>query len=138
METNKNPHIGKSMKLLITILTFVFINQGVFADYIVTGQIRGFVCEGFFIEACKYKKIDAVDDKNGKLYTVMKKYKSVDEYKKIGNKNVCNIYIKKNHFGFISSFFDKTKKGDNFYTLNNNGKYEKLDVEHLTFDCLRK
>ena len=58
---------GTIMKLLITILSFIFINQGVFADYIVTGQIRGFGCEGFFIEACKYKKIDAVDDKNGKL-----------------------------------------------------------------------
>lgn len=126
------------MKSFITILAFIMISPSAFADYIVTSQIRGFVCEGFFIEACKYKKIDAVDDKNGKLYSLMKKYKSVDEFKKIGNKNVCHIKIKNNYFGFISSIINKTQKGDNFYNLNRNGKYEKLDVEQLTFECLKK
>ena len=127
------------MKFFIaTILLFYFLSFNANADYEVKGQIKGFVCEGIFIEACKYKKIDTVDNSEGQLHTLKKTYKKVDEYKKVGNKDICIINVNGGYFGFINSFRNMLKKGDNFFTLNKNGEYQKVSIEYLMFECSKK
>jgi len=130
------------MKLLIITLTFIIVNSTVKADYLVTGQIRGFVCKSWiFIDKCKYVNIDAVDDKTGKLYSLAKVYEDVSEYNDVGDYKICHIYVKPNKtdtLGKVFHFINKINKGDNFYTKDKSGKHEKVDPESLQFKCIKK
>ena len=127
------------MKLLIISLTMIFISFGASAGYVVLDQIRGFACENWIIfDRCKYIDIYAVDDQNGKLFTLKKYYKDVDEYKKIKDYYFCNIRVSPNKtdtLGKIISFFKKKINGNNFYTKDKDGKFEIVNIEHFGFKC---
>ena len=110
------------MKVLLKIiLSFFFLNPA-FAEYQATGQFKGQVCTGSGIKSCKVINIYAVDDKSGKLYKLKKRYKRVDEY----SNNHCYLRIKKQVLR------------PNFYTKTANGKYEKVDIDYLQFNCQKR
>ena len=129
------------MKLLITMLTMTFVSFGANAGYMVLDQVRGFTCENWIIfDRCKYIDIYAADDQNGKLFTLQKYFKDVDEYKKIKDYYFCNIRTSPNNtdtLGKVISFFKKKINGNNFYTKDKDGKFEMVNIEHLSFKCLK-
>jgi hypothetical protein len=129
------------VKLLITMLTMTFVSFGANAGYMVLDQVRGFTCENWIIfDRCKYIDIYAADDQNGKLFTLQKYFKDVDEYKKIKDYYFCNIRTSPNNtdtLGKVISFFKKKINGNNFYTKDKDGKFEMVNIEHLSFKCLK-
>ena len=121
------------MKFFILVL-FLFLKPTLsHADYVATGQIKGWVCKGFGIEVCDYQKIYAVDDSSGKLYNVKRVYKKVNEF----TGKSCTLYIKPKSNEIISKLFRKMKN-PNFYTKNKSGKFKKVDVEYLRFSCFKR
>ena len=122
-------------------LTMTFVSFGANAGYMVLDQVRGFTCENWIIfDRCKYIDIYAADDQNGKLFTLQKYFKDVDEYKKIKDYYFCNIRTSPNNtdtLGKVISFFKKKINGNNFYTKDKDGKFEMVNIEHLSFKCLK-
>lgn len=101
-------------------ITFlIFLTFPSFADYMATGQFRGQSCKGWGIKVCKFINIYAVDDRSGKLFNLKKRYKRVDEF----SNDHCYLYIKNNLLS------------PNFYTKNSSGKFIKVDIEYLLFNC---
>ena len=107
------------------------VSLPVFADYIVVSEIRGQVCSGFVIDVCSMKKIDAVGDGSGTLYNPSNYFESVTDYRERDDR--CWIKIKgEGLIGGALSLFSSTQ----FYLMEN-GQYEEIDPEYLTFKCLK-
>ncbi|MEW8424807.1 MAG: hypothetical protein AB2609_08850 [Candidatus Thiodiazotropha sp.] len=105
------------------------------ADYCAVGKIEGNVCKGFVIESCKFVQVDSVKDDNGKLFTVKECYNEVSEYNE--GKGRCWINTKSKGGGAISWALNAATQPE-FLHKNKNGEYEELDVEYLTFKCVRR
>jgi len=107
-------------------------NRSFRADTIENQQI---LCSGFVIEVCKFVQVDAVKGENGKLYNVKCCYDSVSEYSK--SKGRCWINTKSKGGGLLSWGVNAVTQPE-FLHLNEDGNYEELDVEYLTFKCQRR
>jgi len=105
------------------------------ADYCAVGTIEGNVCKGFVIESCKFVRVDAVKGDNGKLFTVKECYDEVSEYSE--GKGRCWINTKSKGSGVLSWAINAAAQPE-FLHKNENGEYEKIDVEYLTFECVRR
>ena len=102
-----------------------------FADYIVVSDIKGQVCSGFIVDVCSMKKIDAVGDDSGTLYPPSDHFESVTDYRERDDR--CWIRIKgEGLIGKALSLFSSTQ----FYSMEN-GQYEEINPEYLTFKCLK-
>ena len=104
------------------------------ADYAATGVIKGNVCTGFFVEFCRMVPILAVKGDDGRLYTMTTRYSKVDEYN--AKTRRCWISTKARGAGLWSSAANLAFQPD-FYTRNEDGEYEEVDVEYLTFECVK-
>ena len=105
------------------------------AEYCAVGKISGNVCKGFVIEACKFVQVDAVKDDNGKLFTVKECYNDVSEHSE--SKGRCWINTKSKGGGDISWALNTATQPE-FLHKNESGKYEEIDVEYLTFKCVKR
>ena len=94
----------------LTSLVFYLISNYSFVDYYATGPIRGEVCKGIGIKFCDMIEIYALDDKYGKLFTIKRKYKTVDKYKR----GICYIQVKNQNADVISNLFSKVT-GPNYF-----------------------
>lgn len=103
------------------------------AEYVATGPVEGQVCRGFVIEQCKFYQIDAVKGSDGRLYTMTDRFEKVDEYN--SSKRRCWIRTKSTGWGLWSSAANAMLQPD-FYRKAESG-YEKLDVEYLSFPCVK-
>lgn len=124
-KAHKNLHIASFL------IAFSLYSTNAYSDYVVVSDIQGEVCSGFFIETCSMKKIDAVGDGSGTLFTPADHFESVTDHREKDDR--CWIRLKGN--GLINeaiSFFSSTQ----FYSLEN-GKHKKIDPEYLTFKCLK-
>lgn len=65
---------------LVLVICALFQATDVLAQYCAVGNIKGNVCSGFVIEACKFVQVDAVKGDDDILYTVGRCYESVSEY----------------------------------------------------------
>ena len=117
-------------KLLgIVVLGLLWCNLSL-ADYYVTGQIQGankkLLGLGF-----STVNVDAVKI-GGEFYSLQKVYKKVSEYNK--KKGRCWINTELGQIGKVLNLF----RGHAFYEKMNDGSYEKLNLEYITFPCVQR
>ena len=115
------------MKKLIFII-LIFFSTNAFADYYVTGKITGGHKKymGFAIEIVN---VDAVG-KKGDLYNLQRVYKKVSDYKN----DRCWIDTRLGQIGKVLNFF----RNQNFYERQSDGTYRKLNLEYITFPCVKR
>ncbi|MFZ3040677.1 MAG: hypothetical protein WA108_02625 [Thiobacillus sp.] len=122
-------------KALFLALCFSCFHSTAWAEYVATGPIEGNVCKGFGIEWCSYREIAAVRGDGDRLYEVKTTYDSVTEYDK--TKKRCWIKTKSKDGGLISWGVNALKQPV-FLEKTSSGKLEELDVEYITFPCLKR
>jgi len=105
------------------------------ADYVAIGNITGMVCSGMIFKSCPITRVDAVKGKDGKLYSLARRYEKVSEF----NGRRCWIELKSganSRYGgaglwnYISNMF-----GETFYQRKADGSFKEIDVDRLIFDC---
>lgn len=123
------------MKVLIASVLFLMgmYPSIVFSDYFAVGPFKGWVCRGFGIELCSYKKLDAVK-KGGKFFEIKRSWKDVDEYKpgRGSTPGHCVLRVKEGIYSYLTG---KQK----FYRYNASQELEYVDVDgHIQFSCRRR
>ncbi len=121
-------------QLCIAAFTAALATQ-TYADYFVSGDIEGNVCRGFVIEMCGLHKIHAVKGSDGRLVEVTKRFESVTEYKESSGR--CWISTKSQNLGAFSWGINAIKQPV-FLERDSGGGYKELDVEYLTFKCVKR
>jgi hypothetical protein len=123
------------MKKLI-FLSFMFIFfQTVHAAYLVNGKVEGNVCSGTIVKTCKFEDLHAIKGSDGNLYTITNSFESVTEYNQ--SKNRCWINIKGRGIGVISWGINAAVQPD-FYEKTSSGEFKKVDVDFITFKCIKR
>lgn len=127
----------KHLILLLIIFSILHIYNlpSANAEYCATGKFEGEVCKGFVIESCKSVTIDAVKGNDGQLYTLKKCYSSVSEYNPSTQR--CWINSKSKGWGILSVAIN-TAKQPVFLHKEPSGKYEVVDAEYVTFNCVQE
>lgn len=116
-------------------ILMALISTSARADYFAVGPIEGNVCWGFGIEVCALHEISAVRGDDDRLYEVKRQFTSVTEYKE--NSSRCWITTKSKGGGLISWGINAIKQPI-FLERTSSSKYKELDVEYLTFKCVRR
>lgn len=117
-----------------TLIVFGF-SAPTMADYYATGPIEGNVCRGFVIEACGLHTIAAVKGDDDRLYEVQRRFASVTEHKESTGR--CWIKTKVKGGGLLSWGVNAAKQPV-FYERTSSGEYKELDVEYVTFKCVKR
>jgi len=118
---------------LLPLFFFLFFPQNSFAGYRVAGKITGSECTNYVLfEKCTTRNIDAVKGDDGSLYALATYYNNVSSYR--GGR--CWINVKSSSFGgvvagAINAFMPE------FYEMQDDGTYERVDVDHITFKCFK-
>jgi hypothetical protein len=120
---------------LTTVYLLLALASSSEAAYLVAGPIKGTVCRGFIIEHCSSYQIDAVRGSDGKLYTVRSEFEDVDDFNERTGR--CSIRTKSKSLGLISLGINLATQPV-FLTKDDNGEFKELDVEYITFGCVRK
>jgi hypothetical protein len=123
-----------SRALAITLMILGFSTPAL-ADYQAVGPIEGNVCRGFIIEACGLHRIAAVKGDDGQLHEVQTRFASITEYKESSGR--CWIRTKAKGGGLISWGLNAVKQ-PMFYERTTSGEYKELDVEYVTFKCVKR
>lgn len=119
-------HLG----VFFSILFFATIVR---ADYYVTGKIRGSECTNYLVvSSCSFVNIDAVAGSDGKLFYLAKRYDEVSEF----NGRRCIVRVKSTGAGVWSGVINMFRNVT-FFTKKNK-KFEEVDIDYLTFPCVRK
>lgn len=122
-------------KTIILIAVYAVISVApAWAEYVATGPIKGNVCRGIGIEVCGLHRVVAVKGDDGRLYEVSTRYDSVTEYKEGSGR--CWIKTKSSGGGIFSWGVNAIKQ-PTFLEITD-GKYKELDVEYLTFRCVKR
>ena len=111
----------------------VCFNYSSLADYVATGQFEGTVCHGIGITWCESHTIAAVKGDDGKPYSLRKTFNEVTEY----NGETCIIKTKQSGGALINGVINAAKQPD-FLEKTESGDYKKLDVEYITFPCVKR
>lgn len=119
-------------KILLLTAIVVLPSLNTHADYCAIGKIEANECTGFVIESCGFVRVDAVKNDKGQLFHPSKCYKSVSEYN--SSKGRCWINTK-SKFGGLISWGINAAVQPNFLHKNNNGNYEEIDADYITFKC---
>lgn len=130
-----------NIKKRIAVAAIILTMPAMASQYVVTGQIDGNVCWGFsLIKSCKLHKIDAIKGEDGKLYPMNSSYSAVSEYN--GTTKRCWIQVKAmtgNGMGSdaISVITNAVSSRPEFFEKVE-GRFEKIDVEYVTFPCVKQ
>jgi hypothetical protein len=119
---------------LYMIFTLGFCIEQARADFKVMGPFEATACKGFIIEFCTMGIIvDAIIDKNGKLFSLPQNFQTVDEYS--SSQKRCWNTIK-------NSIFNKLIiNNSDFYQFNSGPRdllssYKKIEnITTITFRC---
>ena len=137
------------MKKLLGILVIgLLLSSNAYAEYLMTSKMRGFDWS-FFGFSAKYVSVDVekIGDKYYSLYyedrPIFIENERVSEYfRQVNDKTkfICRIPVRPDGRNYVSrlihtiwSFF----KGKGYYTIKDNGEYEKVNVDELLFDCIK-
>lgn len=104
------------------------------AGYLAVGPIEGTVCEGLVIKSCSARTLSAVEGPNGNLHEITRYFESVDS---VNSKGRCTIRIKKSGVSIVGSAM-QAGMGPKFYEMNSSGRYSPVDVEYVSFNCVRQ
>lgn len=121
----------RAAAFVIAILTYGTAD----AQYVATGPYKGTVCSGFIIESCATHEIAAVKGKDGKLYALKTEHQSVDQHSEA--KKRCHIRTKSSGAGLLSVGVNAVIQPV-FLAKQSNGEYKELDIEYLSFPCIKK
>ena len=119
----------KKLLSLFLFLSLCFSNISK-ADYYVNGKIEGGHKSymGFVLEIVS---VDAVGQK-GKLFNLATVYKKVSEYNEI--KKRCWIRTELGLIGKALNLFNN----EQFWERKKDGSYRELNLEYITFPCIKK
>lgn len=126
--------ISSRHRLIIASALLLFSTWAL-AEYKAVGKIEGNVCWGFVIESCKFYEVHAVQADDGQPYSVTHTYENVSEYSQ--SKGRCWINTK-SRGGGVLSWLTNAAVQPQFYTKNEGGEFEEIDVEYLTFRCIQR
>lgn len=101
------------------------------AGYHVTGPVEGTVCSGVIIQSCSKRRVDAVEGENGQLHHMKRYFEEVSSYSQARGR--CGIVLKSGGIGVLKFLADKARL-PNFYEQVGD-RYERIDVESLSFNC---
>jgi len=101
----------------------LFASTNAFSEYCAVSKIKGNVCSGFVIEACKFVVVDAVKGDDGKLYELSRCYESASDYSE--SKGRCWVRTKSKGAGLFSWGVNAAAQPE-FYHLKEDGTYEEL------------
>lgn len=125
------PYVMRTATFAVVLFTYSTAN----AQYVATGPYKGTVCSGFIIESCGTHEIAAVKGKDGKLYTLQTQHEAVDEYNE--DRKRCHIRTKSKGAGWVSLGLNAIAQPV-FLSRQPNGEYKELDVEYVSFPCVKK
>jgi len=137
------------MKKLLGILVIgLLLSSNAYAEYLMTSKMSGFDF-GFFGFSAKKVSVDfeKIGDQFYPLYyedrPIYIEDERVSEYfRQVNDKTkfICRIPVRPDGRNYVSrlihtiwSFF----KGKGYYTIKDNGEYEKVNVGELLFDCIK-
>ena len=78
--------------------------------------------------------IHAVKGDDNQLYEIARRYPEVDDFKESNSR--CWIRTKTKGLGLLSSAANAFFQMD-FFTKDDRGEYQQVDVEYLTFECIQ-
>lgn len=118
--------------LLFAIIVIGMSPLPAYSDYIKSGPATGMECSSYVVfDSCKIRRIDAVSGEDNQLHELIDRYSEVTEYNE--RNGMCHIRI-------ANSWFAKTvqrvrNQALTFYEKQADGRYEKVDVENVSFPC---
>lgn len=133
-----NQHHSQRGSPVIRVVAFGIVSLtygAAHAQYVATGPYKGTVCSGFIIQSCAIHEITAVKGKDGKLYTLKTEHQAVDEYN--GDNKRCHIRTKSKGAGLLSVGVNAITQPV-FLTKQAGGDYKELDIESVSFPCIKK
>lgn len=122
-------------KALVVAVVVGCFHSASWAKYIATGPFEGNVCRGIGIEVCDLRKIAAVRGDDGRLYEVTTTFDSVTEYSE--SKKRCWVTTKRKGGGLFSWAINAAKQPV-FFERTTAGRLEEIDVDYLTFPCVKR
>lgn len=114
-------------------LLFLMLTNIAHAKYIMTGPAEGQVCVLSIL--CKFHPIAGVKGDDGRPHELMRTYPKVSDYNE--SKKRCWINTKSTGLG-IFSFGINMFSQPVFLELANNGGFKEIDVEYITFPCIKR
>ena len=116
-------------------LVLMFSSDKVQAEYVAIGPIEGNVCQGWGIQVCGRRKLEAVKDDGGRLHKILKIYAEVSEFKESSSR--CFIKTKFSGLGLLSSGVNAVKQPV-FLERTSTGELKELNVDYITFKCIKR
>ena len=120
--------------LLVIVVCTGFVSSAQCA-YVVEGEITGNVCRSWILfKSCKIVDVDAVDGEGGQKFSLKERYEKVDEF----NRSTERCFIRLGRaslFSWMLSWIWPNATGPVFYRKLEDGTFEKVDVEYVTFKC---
>ena len=115
--------------LLLGVCIAVGTISTAYSGYVVEGSINGSVCSNWIVlSRCHMVDIDAVEGDKGELFTVARRFETVDEF----SGGMC--FMRLHYDGWIAWVMRKTT-GPVFLTKLPDGTYKKVDAEYIVFKC---
>jgi hypothetical protein len=140
MKTSPRKFPSKRQKLCIPILAYVLsaflLIPAARADYLVTGPMSGEECTLGFI--CHSRHIDASMGTDKQLHVVSDRFANVSEFdpeQGTPQKGRCHIKMASGMMGMIAGLVSDQAE---LYEKQADGKYQKVDVEYVSFPCTKQ
>lgn len=105
------------------------------AEYVATGPIKGNVCNGWGIQVCGLRDLEAVKGDDGRFHQILKTYATVSEFKESSSR--CLIKTKFSGLGLFSAGVNAAKQPV-FLEKTSTGELRELDVDYITFKCIKR
>ena len=130
--------------IAITIL-ILFFTQNAKSEYLMTSKMRGFDIGFFgFVVTPVDVDLEKIGDEYYPLYyedrNIFIEDERVSEYFNNNGNFVCKIPVKPDGRNYIMRLIHKIWsffKDKGYYTIKENGDYEKVNIDELVFNCIK-
>jgi hypothetical protein len=122
------------MRIIIKLILLLVSPLALAETFIVTGPIKASDCWDFGISVCSTKTVTEVR-KDGMRYEMPQYFDKVSEYNE--RTKVCHINTKSKGAGLLSFGLNTAFQPD-FWGVDKNGKFGKIDADYIYFNCIKK
>jgi hypothetical protein len=122
------------MRITINLILLLASPVALAETFIVTGPIKASDCWDFGISFCSTKTVTEVR-KDGMRYEMPQYFDKVSEYNE--RTKVCHINTKSKGAGLLSFGLNTAFQPD-FWGVDKNGKFGKIDADYIYFNCIKK
>ena len=105
-----------------------------FAGYLVVGAIKAEDCYHVGISVCSEKTVTAVKV-DGKMLPIANYFERVSSYNEKSSRCFINT---KDTSGGVLAFLNNRLNQPEFWGLDGDGKFGKIDADLIKFDCIRQ